>query len=55
LYPLNDLESRLKKQLIIKNKNSAWYKSISISRLKIDNEKITFPDFFKNDKQEKLF
>lgn len=54
LFPLDVLHQRLIEKKIIKNINSAWYKSIFVSKLEIINKKILFPDFFENKNQMKL-
>ena len=40
---------------IIKNPYSRWYRSMSVSKLMIENDQICFPDFFENEYQLKLF
>ena len=55
LFPLTDLYKRLLNNKIIKNPYSRWYRSMSVSKLMIENDQICFPDFFENEYQLKLF
>ena len=55
LYPINDMYERLSENKIILNIDGKWHKSITISEVCIKDDKIEFPDIFRNDKQETLF
>lgn len=55
LYPIEEIYKRLLKNEIILNKNSRWYKSITISEVCVKDGKIKFPNIFRNDKQGTLF
>jgi hypothetical protein len=55
LLPLKGLNTRLKNKKIFANKNSRWYKSISLSEFEIINGKIKFPNIFGNKNQLKIF
>jgi len=55
LYSLNPIYERLLNNKIVKNQNSRWHKSMAVSKLKIINGEIQFPDFFQNKFQKTLF
>ena len=55
LYPLKGIHKRLWEKKIFANKNSSWYKSISLSEFCIENGNISFPDIFRNKNQLALF
>lgn len=55
LYPLKEIHKRLQEKKIFANKNSSWYKSISLSEFCIKNGNISFPDIFRNKNQLALF
>ncbi len=55
LKPISEIYDRLVNNMIFLNKNSKWYKSISLSEFKIKDDQICFPDIFNNPNQEKLF
>ena len=54
LLPLLEIFSRVKKNLIFKNKYSEWYRSISFSEVEVVNDQIKFPEIFRNKDQLKL-
>jgi len=54
-YPINGIYERLRDNGIIRNKNSRWYNSISVSKLEIIDGEIKFPNFFQNCLQQSLF
>lgn len=55
LYPISEIHGRLIKNLIFSNKNSRWYKSISLSELKMDGDDFYFPNIFQDHRQSQLF
>lgn len=55
LSPISGLHDRLMENKIFSNKNSEWYRSISLSELCVDDDKIRFPNIFRNSNQGKLF
>lgn len=55
LYPLRGLCKRAREKKIFVNKNSRWYKSISLSEFRLKEGEVTFPDIFRNKNQLGLF
>lgn len=52
--PIADIYKNIKDDLLFKNKNSRWYKSITCSKCDVINDEIKFPNLFQNENQLKL-
>ena len=51
LYPLREIHKRVVENMIFTNKNSKWYKSISVSEFKLVDDQITFPSIYRSPDQ----